>query len=114
MKYLFYVIFLVSCMGSHQIMTMNEFSEVQIGTSEKELIAHSGTPYSKKSLEGGKVQYQYIERIQAGSRIAEERHYFFILEKGRVVNKYVKDISPPPYIENSYDMQTSSGSESNR
>lgn len=107
MKKFIYLVLLVGCMAGHKVMTMNEYSEVDIGMTEKELIAHSGTPYSKKNLEGGKVQFQYIERIQAGARIAEERHYFFILENGRVVNKYIKDISPPPYLENSYDMQTS-------
>lgn len=105
-KHLLYFLLLVSCMSSHKVMTMSDYSSVDVGTTEKQLVAQSGEPYSKKSLEGGKMQYQYIERIEGGSRIVEERHYFFIIENGKVVNKYVKDISPPPYLENSYDMQT--------
>lgn len=98
------VLFLTAC--GHRVMTMDSYHDVPIGTSEKKLVEMAGSPYSVQNLQDGKVQYQYIERIPMGDRTVEERHYFFVLKNGQVINKYMKSVSPPPYIENSYDMQT--------
>lgn len=100
---------LASC--GHRVMTLSTYQDVPMGTSEKRLVEMVGSPYATDTLKDGKVRYEYVERIQMGSETVEERHYYFILKNGQVVNKYMKSISPPPYLENSYDMQTTTSND---
>ena len=87
-------------------MTMNAFYDIPLGASESELVASAGKPYSIHKKEDGVVEYEYIERVKAGARDLEERRYVLVLKDGKVVSKYVKGSTPPPYFFDSYEMQT--------
>ena len=111
MKNIWILIILVLTACGHRVMTISSYHEVPIGTTEVQLKEKVGSPYATRTLKDGKVEYEYIERISMGSNTVEERHYFFVLDRGQVVNKYMKSISPPPYLENSYDMQTTTSND---
>lgn len=100
---------LIAC--GHRVMTLSSYQEVPMGTSDVKLREMVGDPYATHQLKDGKVEYEYIERISMGSNTVEERHYFFVLKNGQVINKYMKSASPPPYNENSYDMQTTTNND---
>ncbi len=106
------ILLLTAC--GHRVMTMSSYHDVPMGTSEAKLKEMVGSPYATEKLKDGKVQYEYVERISMGSQTVEERHYFFVLQNGQVVNKYMKSFSPPPYLENSYDMQTTTSNDIDR
>ena len=59
---------------------------------------------------GGAGEYEYIGRMKAGDRTLEEKHYFLLIKDGKVVSKRVEQYSPPPYIFDSYEMQTTQSS----
>jgi len=107
------LILFAGCMSGHRVMTMNEFHEIPVGTTAVQLKSMAGKPYTVSKHEDGVEEYEYIERLTIGSRIATERHYYFVLKEGKVVSKRVEDISPPPYLLNSYDLQTTSNDADN-
>ncbi|MBN2479990.1 MAG: outer membrane protein assembly factor BamE [Parachlamydiales bacterium] len=98
-------LFLLSC-GSKAI-TSDDFYQVDVGMSSKEVKEKMGTPYSVKNLGNGEVQYKYIERVRAGDRVLLEKHYLITIKDGKVTSKKVIDLNRPVYERNSYDMQTS-------
>lgn len=87
-------------------MTMGSFYEIPVGTAAPDVVAAAGKPYAIHKKEDGSVEYEYIERFKVGGRDTEERHYFLLIKEGKVVSKRVKQSSPPPYIFDSYEMQT--------
>ena len=95
-----------SCGTSSALMTMNSFYDIPIGASSSEIIAEVGEPYQIHNYSDGSVEYEYIERLNAGVRNFEECHYYLLLKDDRVVSKRMKQITPPPYRFDSYDMQT--------
>jgi|GEM_PF-708956 hypothetical protein len=95
-----------SCGTSGALMTMHSFYEIPIGSSSSEIVAQVGEPYQIHKLSDGSVEYEYIERLNAGIRNFEECHYYLLLKEDRVVSKRMKQITPPPYRFDSYDMQT--------
>ena len=90
-------------------MTMNNFSDISIGSSSSEVVSSYGEPYSVHKKDDGTIEYEYLERIKAGARTMEERRYILVIKEGKVVSKHIKGSSPAPYsIEffDSYEMQT--------
>ena len=88
--YLFCVLLFVGCMAGHKIMTMDSFSEIMVGTSEKQLEKQAGTPYKITKIDENVKVYEYIERVEVGGRVVEERHYLFTIENGQVTSKKMK------------------------
>jgi len=93
-------------MSGGSIMTSQAFFEIPIGSTQKEVVAAAGEPYAIHKKEDGSVEYEYIERFKIGGRDAQERHYFLLMREGKVVSKRVEQSSPPPYVFDSYEMQT--------
>ncbi len=95
-----------ACASGGSSMTLDTFYSVSVGTTRSELIEQAGTPYTTRKLADGSEEIEYIERIQAGSRNLEERHYIYTLQDGKVVSRRVERRSPPPWQFDSYEMQT--------
>lgn len=87
--------------------TMEAFYEIDTQAPTSEVVKVLGKPYAIHEKGDGSLEYEYIERIKFGARNAEERHYFITLKEGKVVSKRVKQITMPPYLLDSYEMQTS-------
>ncbi len=97
---------LSACMSGGSMMTNQAFFEIPIGTSKDEVVASAGEPYAIHTKEDGSIEYEYIERFKVGGRDTQERHYYLIIKDGKVASKRVEQSSPPPYIFDSYEMQT--------
>ena len=91
-------------------MTMNSFSDIPIGVSSAEVVTTYGEPYAINKKSDGSIEYEYIERIKAGTRNMEERRYILVIKDGKVVSKEIKQNSPSPYYFDSYEMQTTQNS----
>lgn len=87
-------------------MTMNSFSDVPIGSSSSEIVKSYGEPFAVHKTRDGNLEYEYLERVKAGSRTLEERRYVFVIKDGKVVSKHIKGSTPAPYYFDSYEMQT--------
>ena len=110
MKYLIYFLSLVicvSCAAGNRVMTMDEYHEVSVGMTQKEVKEKIGKPYSVKKLENNQVQYTYVEKLHAGTKVLQERHYLITFTNGKVTSKKVLDFNRPAWQGNSYEMQTS-------
>ena len=98
--------FLTACASGGAIATLDAFYEVPVGATQEEVVAQLGPPFNTYKCSDGVVEYEYIERIKAGSRNIAERKYYIQLKDGKVVSKGLKRTSPPAYRLNSYEMQT--------
>lgn len=105
------LLLLAACASGGKALTMNSFYEVPIGATQPEVIATVGEPYSIQRKADGTVELEYIERIKEGARNLEERRYIITLKDGKVISKKVKQGSPPPYLFDSYQMQTTQSQE---
>jgi SmpA / OmlA family. len=99
-------VWLSACGTGSALVTMSSFDEVPVGASSSEVVELLGEPYAIRKHSDGTVEYEYIERITAGVRNFEERHYFLIFKEDRLVSRRVKSSSPPGYRFDSYEMQT--------
>ncbi len=110
------ILALSACASGGSLMTNRAFFEIPLGTSQNEVVATAGEPYAIHKKEDGTVEYEYIERFKVGGRDTEERHYFLLIKDGKVVSKRVEQSSPPPYLFDSYEMQTTqtAGSDSEK
>ena len=97
---------LSACASGGSLMTNQAFFDIPLGSSQNEVVATAGEPYAIHKKEDGTEEYEYIERFKVGGRDTEERHYFLLIKDGKVVSKRVHQSSPPPYIFDSYEMQT--------
>lgn len=93
-------------------MSLDAFQDVSIGTSAPDVVAALGKPYAVHKRPDGAVEYEYIERFQAGGRTINERHYYLLMKEGKVVSKRVSQGSPNPYGFDSYEMQTTQNGDS--
>ncbi|MBN1914305.1 MAG: hypothetical protein JW769_00230 [Parachlamydiales bacterium] len=97
---------IVSCSSQQKAVSSEDFSLVEMGISEKELVEQMGKPvriHQKEDCE----EYEYIERFYMGDRLVRTNHYFFLLENGKVIDKNMKSTEPPTYELNSYELQSS-------
>lgn len=107
MKQWFALILLItSCACGSRAVSMSAFYDVDLSTSESEVVASLGKPYAIHHKGDGTVEYEYIERVKIGARDAEERRYYILIRDGVVISKRVEQSSPLPYGFDSYDMQT--------
>lgn len=100
------VLFMLSCASHHQIMTSEEFALIEIGTSEQDLVKQAGKPI-RIIKKNGKEEYEYIERFYMGDQMIKARHYYFTVEKGKIIDKRSETTQPPSYKLDSIDLQTS-------
>lgn len=89
------LLFLCSC--SSNMMTKENFDDISLGTSIKEVEEQAGKPYAVHDKPGGKAEYEYIERIDMGNHLLFENHYFLMVSEGQVVSKRVTTETPPDY-----------------
>lgn len=87
-------------------MSMDAFYDVPVGASQEEVIAALGKPVATIRKEDGSVEYEYVERFNAGGRVINEKRYYILMKDGKVVSKRIKNASPAPYGFDSYEMQT--------
>jgi hypothetical protein len=100
MKSFFLVVFLCllsSCFSRTSMMTRETFDDIAIGTFINEVEEKVGSPYDVHSIEGGKEEYEYIERIDMGNQLISENHYFLIVLNGQVIGKRMSTEKPPNY-----------------
>lgn len=105
-KFLPLLLVMAACSSGGAIMTMNSFYDIPIGTTESDLVASAGKPYKVHKKKDGVTEYIYIERVKAGGRDLQERRYIIVCKEGKVVSKHINGSSPPPYLFDSYEMQT--------
>lgn len=70
-------------------MTYSKYNHIETGTSIEEIQSRMGAPYAIHPQKDDSIEYEYIERIQAGDKLVVENHYFLIVHKGKVVGKYM-------------------------
>lgn len=110
MKKRFYLPFLllaVAACSPGANMNLNAFNDIDLEESSTHVVSTVGQPYNITQKGDGIVEYEYIERIKAGGRDLDDRHYFITFKDGKVINKKVVYGSPAPYLYDSYEMQTS-------
>ena len=90
-------------------MTTSSFHEIPLGSTDSEVVSLAGKPYAIRKQSDGSLEYEYIERISAGGRDMEERHYYLLIKDGKVISKRMKQGGPTPYGFDSYEMQTTQG-----
>ncbi len=103
-----FLLFALAACSASANMNLNTFNDFEVDqTTTSQVVAEAGQPYSIKNKGDGVVEYEYIERIKAGGRDLEDRHYYITFKDGKVVHKKVVYGSPAPYLYDSYEMQTS-------
>ncbi len=96
----FFLSILFSCSSKPTLMTQRTFDSISIGMTTSDLIAISGKPYSIKNIGDRCQEYEYIERVMVGNKLAYENHYLLIVINDQIVEKKIrKEIQKP------YDMQ---------
>ncbi|MCF7806204.1 MAG: hypothetical protein K9M07_04950 [Simkaniaceae bacterium] len=98
MRYLPLLAALIVGCAHGALMTIDDFSNIQVGTSIQEVEKKYGKPIQTKK-EGNRIVYEYVERIKMGTDTVEMRKYFFVVRDGKIVNKYVRYKNPPAYDE---------------
>ena len=88
---------MTSCFSRPALMTHSDFDNMQMGTTVSEFKSEVGSPYAIHKKKDGIEEYEYIERIDTGNNIVAENHYFLLVKDGKVVGKYMKRETPPPY-----------------
>lgn len=78
-------------------MTNEGYEMIEKGMSIKEVRKKYGTPYTIYSKGTSTETYEYIERITNGRRVVEQRRYYIVVSKGKVIAKYQKVSNPPPF-----------------
>ena len=88
---------LSSCFSRTAMMTQENYYSIDLGTPVKALEQQVGTPYAVYHLSNGRLEYEYIERINMGNRLLTENHYFLTISDGKVVSKRFTTEQPPAY-----------------
>ena len=91
------LIFLFSCNTESTRMTRNDYGDVAVGMSVKDLEERYGKPYSIYTKGDQTETYEYIERITMGREVIEQRRYYIVIEDGKVIAKYQKLGNPPAF-----------------
>lgn len=87
------------CFSKSAVMTRQNFDEIQVGSSVKQIETQVGKPFAVYGHGTGAWEYEYIERISMGEEVIEENHYFLIVKDGKVVSKRLNTEHPPAYDE---------------
>lgn len=100
--YLFAAVFLTGCFCGRCSMNQVSFDDILIGMSVDDVEEMVGTPYSIRCQGSCSQEYEYIERIDAGAKVANwnvitVNHYFLIFCNGQVVAKRISKQRPPAY-----------------
>ena len=90
---------LIGCNARYEVMTRKGYDEVDVGMASQVIEKRFGKPYKVYSKGGSIEIYEYIERILVGTQVAEQCCYYFVVDKGRVVNKYARLSNPPAFEE---------------
>lgn len=97
-KYLVFLLCLCgACSSKSSVITYSEYTSVEAGMTLEQMEEKLGKPYAIHDRKDGSQEYEYIERIDGGSGVASENHYFLIVNKGVVTGKYVTRKQSPPY-----------------
>jgi len=96
-KFFVMALIVTSCATGTKVMSRYEFSEIEIGEDIKVVVNSFGEPYSIRSRGADCDIYEYIEKIKMDYLTIQQRRYYLVVTKGRVVGKYVKFSNPPPY-----------------
>ena len=99
MKYCLFlvILFFSACSGNYEVMTRNSYADIEVGMPSSELEKRFGKPYNIRSEGNKNDTYEYIEKISMGRNIIEQRRYYIVIEKGKVVGKYMKYSRPPSF-----------------
>ena len=101
-KVLCFLMLAVLCAGCFQrsaMMTRYGFADIEPGMTIAEVEKNYGKPFQIHSRDGNSDVYEYVERIMIGPQVVEQRSYYLIVSKQKVVGKYMKYSSPPAYQE---------------
>ena len=107
---IFALCILHSC-ATGKLITMHRFFDLPLGSSKEEVVAVVREPDEIYTKEEGIEEYCYVERLENGFRILEERLYCLTFKEGSLIHKTVRQENEPPYRLNSYDLQTTYGDE---
>lgn len=102
MKHIVYLLCLLSLASCYfttnqAVLTRKDYAEIDIGTPVAALKERFGKPYQVHSKPPDSQVFEYIERLSADSRIIEQRSYFFVINGGVVIGKYVKTSNAPAF-----------------
>ena len=78
-------------------MTRDGYANIMIGMSISDIRQTYGEPYKIYSKGEDQVIYEYGERIRVGGKVIEQRRYYLVVAKGKVIEKYMKLSNPPPF-----------------
>jgi hypothetical protein len=105
-KLLLCLLIMAGCSSGGRMMTMDSFYGIPIGATKDEVVQCAGSPAECRLKCSNVEELEYIERINAGARLLQERRYILTLRNGKVVSKRVEQSSPAPTTFDSYEMQT--------
>lgn len=81
----------------HEVMTIEQYSNIAIGTPIKTIVKTYGPPLTITSSNGRQV-YEYVERLSMDGQVVQSRRYFFTVnEEGRIVKKQMTYNNIAPY-----------------
>jgi hypothetical protein len=94
----FLVVSTTACVWQrHEVMTIDQYSSIAIGTPIKTITKTYGPPLSITSNKGRQV-YEYVERFSMEGQVVQSRRYFFTVnEDGRIVKKQMTYNNIAPY-----------------
>jgi hypothetical protein len=97
MNNLFFLFILLVCSCSQsKYMTFESYHDIAIGQNISDVQVQMGRPYEVKEISDHKQEYIYIERLPFGDNREFFRKYILIVEHGKVIDKRLKEESPPP------------------
>ena len=89
---------LTACSGHYQMMSKDQFTEVDIGTPVSVIEEQYGPPFAIHSKKPDQEVYEYLERVVVGAQTVQYKRYFFVISKdGKVIGKYVKVVNQAAY-----------------
>jgi len=88
---------LFGCMTRSAMMTHEHFNDIPIGMSIAKVEAISGKPYAIHTKGPGQAEYEYIEKIDLGSGLIYENHYYLMIVDEVVTKKRYEYETLPSY-----------------
>lgn len=99
MKKLICLLLCLACAScsKYQVMTQERFADISHGTPIATIEQEFGPPVTIRSIGNNQQVYEYVEKVNMGPQVIQQRVYFILVTKGKVVGKYVRFYNPPPY-----------------